>query len=139
MRIDIDTLATFTTASSGAVLATVDLSGAEYAAIGVVISALAGSPTTVRIEAIPTDSLAGTNVFSDGDVFGSPDLTGAPVAAPKKVMISRVGASGAAKTAVLAEGFLLPPPLKYVNIVAGLSGGSAPTMTGTVIGFRFVR
>jgi hypothetical protein len=138
LRIDIDTVP-FSLVASGGLLAMLDLSGAEYAAVGVLITAIAGSPTTLRAELAMSDSLAGTNILSGGDVFGTPDITGAPVAAPQKLMISRIGAAGASKTTILAEGFLLPPPLKYAQVIISLAGGAAPTVTGTVIIFKYTR
>ncbi len=131
MRIDIDTIGTFTTAATGTVLATADVSGFEYAAFGIIISAVAGAPTRAAVNAVWADSMAGTNAFGNGDVFGTPDFTTAG-----KYMISRVGLVGAAKTVILSEGFLLPPPLKYVQFVADLQAG---TISGTIIGFRYTR
>ena len=134
MRIDIDTIATFSAAAHGTVLATLDLSGAEYAAIGVIVSAVGGSPTTASADAIPADSFAGTNLFSSGDVFCTPNFTTAG-----KYMISRVGTYNSTKASatILSEGFLLPPPLKYVQIVADIQGGG--NITGTVIAFKYTR
>lgn len=134
MRIDIDTLGTFSAAVHGTVIATVDLSGAEYASFGVIVSATGGTVTTASVDAIPTDSLAGTNVFSGGDVICTPNFTAAG-----KYMLSRVGAFNTTKASavILSEAYLLPPPLKYVQLVVDLQGGG--NITGTVVGFKYTR
>lgn len=135
MRIDVDTVvASFSAAVHGAVLATLDFSGDEYAAVGIIISSTGGTLTTASVDLIPTDSLAGTVVFSGGDIFCTTNFTGTG-----KFMISRVGAFNVSKASAtaLGEGFLLPPPLKYAQIVADIQGGG--NITGSVTVFRYTR
>lgn len=136
MRIDIDHLPAFSGLGSGSIVATVDLSSAEYTMIGVSITALTGAPTGVRIEGNVTDTITHTNIFNGGDVIGSADVG---VTTPIAAMISRIGSASNLKTTILAEGFLLPPPLKYLSISIFLVGGTTPTVSGSVYLFKYTR
>lgn len=131
MRID-QTVVPFSAIGTGGLLADVNLSGFEYVSIGINISSFTGAPAAgTHFSAFPTSD-DGTQEFSAGDVIGTGD-----VLAAGNVMLSRIGPESAAKSAVLSEAFLLPPPLKRIRVRTVLV--TATAVTGVVYIWCFTR
>ncbi len=132
MRIDIDTYA-FVNAANNGLVATLDLSMAESASVGMSLTSSVGAPTQVRMFGLINDNGSAGNFFTSGDNLMSNLLTIG--AFPFNFMMSRISGSGLP----LGEGFLIPPPLKYLVIQIVLGGGTSPTVSGTVFVWKFVR
>ncbi len=131
MRIDQITIP-FSAVATGGLLADINLSGFEYVEVGVSITSFTGAPAAgTHISAIPTSD-DGTVEFVAGDVIGTADVT-----ATGNVMLSRIGPEAAAKTVILSEAFLLPPPMKRIRIRPTLV--TATAITGTVFVWGYTR
>jgi len=129
MRTDVDRIA-FTAATTGTVIATVDLNDVDSATFAVAESALGGTVTNHGYDAYLFDGSDALNGVG-GDVYGTADL----LAAAKKVVFSRYGAAGAAKTTVAPNGQTILGAKKTMKISIWVTGAGG-NATGEILIFK---
>ncbi len=117
----------FAAATTGTVVAVVEVSDTQAFAVGIAESAVGGTVTAHGYDAILSE---GADDLSGGDSYGTADLG----ATAKKAMVTRSGTFGVAKTTLLPNLHALSGAARLVKVVVWVTGGG--NATGSVYVFK---